>query len=88
MIKKNQLLRNSERFLNVRPANNALLWGAPGAGKSSVIKATLNVFRPKNLRLITIQKNGLQDLPEIIVEVRKLSHKFIIHWDDASLEEH
>jgi predicted AAA+ superfamily ATPase len=45
---KNQLFRNPERFLNGRPANNALRWGTRGAGKSSFIKATLNVFKPKN----------------------------------------
>lgn len=84
---KNQLIRNTERFLKGQPANNALLWGARGAGKSSLVKAILNAFSPNNLRLIEIQKNNLQDLPEIIDGLRDLPQKFIIYCDDFSFED-
>ncbi len=84
---KNQLIHNTERFISGKSANNALLWGARGTGKSSLIKATLNHFRLDNLRLIEIQKSDLQDLPEIIDDIRDLPQKFIIYCDDFSFEE-
>ncbi len=84
---KNQLIHNTQRFVSNKPANNALLWGARGTGKSSLIKATLNHFRLNNLRLIEIQKSDLQDLPEIIDDIRNLPQKFIIYCDDFSFEE-
>jgi uncharacterized protein len=84
---KAALIRNTERFIANRPANNALLWGARGTGKSSLIKATLNKFKSNGLRLIQVFKNDLHNLPDIVDEVRELPQKFIIFCDDFSFEE-
>lgn len=84
---RDELVRNTERFINSKPANNALLWGARGTGKSSLVKAILNEFKPNGVRLIEVFKNDLHNLPIIVDEVRDLSHKFIIYCDDFSFEE-
>ncbi|MDH5178245.1 MAG: ATP-binding protein [Gammaproteobacteria bacterium] len=81
------LLRNTERFVNGKPANNALLWGSRGTGKSSLIKAVFNEFRQQGLRLIEIEKNDLLYLPEIVDEIREAEYRFIIYCDDLSFEE-
>ncbi len=83
---KNLLLENTQRFLNNLPANNALLWGARGTGKSSLIKAIFNYFRKDNLKLIEINRNDLIYLPEIIDDIRELDFKFIIFCDDFTFE--
>ncbi|HEC97088.1 MAG TPA: ATP-binding protein [Nitrospirae bacterium] len=84
---KDELVRNTERFIANKPANNALLWGARGTGKSSLVKAILNEFQPKGLRLIEVFKNDLRNLPDIVDEIRGLPQKFIIYCDDFSFEE-
>jgi predicted AAA+ superfamily ATPase len=84
---KLQLARNTERFLDGQPVNNALLWGARGTGKSSLIKAILNEYKDRNLRLIEVFKNDLQDLPDIVDNIRELAYRFIIYCDDFSFEE-
>jgi len=84
---KDELIRNTERFITGKPANNVLLWGARGTGKSSLVKATLNEFKAKGLRLIQVFKNDLRNLPEIVDEIRDLPNKFIIYCDDFSFEE-
>ncbi len=84
---KEELIVNTERFLADLPANNALLWGARGTGKSSLIKAILNEYKSKGLRLIEIYKNNLINLPEIVDEIRDLPYKFIFYCDDFSFEE-
>lgn len=85
---KKELLRNTQRFMASQPANNALLWGARGTGKSSLIKAMLNEFKDSGLRLIEVFKNDLQNLPDIVDEIRDLPQKFIIYCDDFSFDDH
>jgi predicted AAA+ superfamily ATPase len=84
---KNELRINTERFLNDLPSNNVLLWGARGTGKSSLIKALLNAYQAKNLRIIEIDRDDLDDLIEISDMIRHLPYKFIIFCDDLSFEE-
>lgn len=80
------LVRNTERFIAREPANNALLWGARGTGKSSLIKALLNEFKHQRLRLIQVFKHDLYDLFDIVDEIRDLPYRFIIYCDDFSFE--
>ncbi len=84
---KQALINNTERFLAGKPANNALLWGSRGTGKSSLIKAMLNAYAANGLRMIEIERQDLRDLPEIVDEIRDLSYRFIIFCDDLSFEE-
>jgi predicted AAA+ superfamily ATPase len=83
---KQALTRNTERFLASKPANHALLWGARGTGKSSLIKATLNEYHPMGLRLIEVFKQDLVSLPDIVDEIRELPQRFIVYCDDFSFE--
>lgn len=83
---KRQLQANTERFLAGRPANNALLWGARGTGKSSLVKALLNEYRDNGLRVIEIDKMDLIYLPEIVDAIRELPQRFVIYCDDLSFE--
>lgn len=83
---KQSLLVNTQRFVEQRPANNALLWGARGTGKSSLIKAVFNQFREQGLRLVEVEKSDLLYLPEIVDEIRDTEHRFIIFCDDLSFE--
>ncbi|MGZ8911419.1 MAG: ATP-binding protein [Methylococcaceae bacterium] len=85
-VQKEQLIRNTERFLAGMPANNALLWGARGTGKSSLIKALLNTYKSRGLRMIEVDKQDLVYLPEIVDEIRDLAQRFIIYCDDLSFE--
>jgi predicted AAA+ superfamily ATPase len=80
------LTRNTERFLSGSPANNALLWGARGTGKSSLIKAILNQYQNRKCRLIQVFKHDLHDLFDIVEEIRELPYRFIIYCDDFSFE--
>lgn len=83
---KQQLVENTERFLAGLPANNALLWGARGTGKSSLIKALLNAYKGQGLRLIEVDKDDLVFLPEIVDDIRDLPQRFLIFCDDLSFE--
>lgn len=83
---KSELIRNTERFLDGLPANNALLWGARGTGKSSLIKALLNTYAARGLRLIEVDKDDLLYLPEIVDDIRDLPQRFIVFCDDLSFE--
>lgn len=83
---KRQLIDNTERFLSLKPANNALLWGARGTGKSSLVKALLNEYKGRALRLIEVDKQDLIYLPEIVDEIREQPQRFIIYCDDLSFE--
>lgn len=85
---KQALQRNTERFLAGLPANNALLWGARGTGKSSLIKALLHAYHPQGLRLIEFFKDDLMELPEVVDEIRELPQRFVIFCDDFSFESH
>ena len=83
---KQQLTANTERFLAGLPANNALLWGARGTGKSSLVKAMLNEYRQRGLRFIEIDKQDLLYLPEIVDDIREQPQRFIVFCDDLSFE--
>lgn len=84
---KDRIERNTRQFVEGRPANNVLLTGARGTGKSSLIKACLNAYAPQGLRLIEVDKADLTDLPDIVEVVAGRSEKFIVYCDDLSFEE-
>ncbi len=84
---KEKIRRNTEQFVSGRAANNVLLTGSRGTGKSSLIKACLNEYSPRGLRLIEVDKADLTDLPDIVAVVSGLPEKFIIFCDDLSFEE-
>ncbi|OYT98958.1 MAG: AAA family ATPase [Burkholderiales bacterium PBB1] len=84
---KERLLRNTEQFVAGRAANNVLLTGARGTGKSSLIKACLNEFAPQGLRLIEVDKADLVDLPDIVDLVAERAERFIVYCDDLSFDE-
>ena len=84
---KEKIQRNTEQFVNGLPANNVLLTGARGTGKSSLIKACLNTYAPRGLRLIEVDKADLVDLPDIIEVVASRAEKFIVYCDDLSFED-
>ena len=84
---KEKIQRNTEQFVNGKPANNVLLTGARGTGKSSLIKACLNAYAPHGLRLIEVDKSDLVDLPDIVEVVSARPEKFIIFCDDLSFED-
>lgn len=84
---KDKLQRNTEQFIAGRPANNVLLTGARGTGKSSLIRACLSEYAARGLRLIEIDKTDLVDLPDIVSLVATRPEKFIIYCDDLSFEE-
>ncbi|MBO7081617.1 MAG: ATP-binding protein [Neisseriaceae bacterium] len=81
------LVRNTAQFLKGRPANNALLTGARGTGKSSLIKALLYEFGEQGLRLIEVDKNDLLSLSHLLPILAKRSEKFIIFCDDLSFDD-
>ena len=85
-LQKQQLVNNTERFLSGLPANNALLWGARGTGKSSLVKALLNSYKHQGLRIIAIDKQDLLYLPEIVDEIREQPQRFIVYCDDLSFD--
>ena len=84
---KQRLLRNTEQFVAGHGANNVLLTGARGTGKSSLIKACLNEFAPRGLRLIEVDKADLVDLPDIVDLVAERPERFIVYCDDLSFDE-
>ncbi|HEX2540801.1 MAG TPA: ATP-binding protein [Caldimonas sp.] len=84
---KERLVRNTEQFVSGRAANNVLLTGARGTGKSSLIKACLNEFAPRGLRLIEVDKSELVDLPDIVDLVADRPERFIVFCDDLSFDE-
>ena len=84
---KEKIRRNTEQFVSGKPANNVLLTGARGTGKSSLIKACLHEYAARGLRLIEVDKADLTDLPDIVDVVSDLPEKFIVFCDDLSFEE-
>ncbi len=84
---KEKIQRNTEQFVSGLPANNVLLTGARGTGKSSLIKACLNEYAPRGLRLIEVDKTDLVDLPDIIELVSERPEKFMVFCDDLSFED-
>jgi predicted AAA+ superfamily ATPase len=83
---KSRLEQNTRQFVFGRSANNVLLTGARGTGKSSLIKAVLHKFSAKGLRLIEVDKHDLNDLPEIVDLIAERPERFIIFCDDLSFE--
>lgn len=84
---KEKIERNTQQFVQGHPANNVLLTGARGTGKSSLIKACLNAYAKQGLRLIEVDKADMVDLPDIIDVVAGRPEKFIVFCDDLSFEE-
>lgn len=82
-----QLVRNTEQFLASRPANNVLLTGARGTGKSSLIKALLHEYAEHGLRLIEVDKYDLATLPALLTVLAQRPEKFIVFCDDLSFED-
>ncbi len=83
---KKILDRNTRQFVSGFPANNVLLTGARGTGKSSLIKALLNRYADQGLRMIEVDKQGLIDLPDIVELIDQRSERFILYCDDLSFE--
>jgi hypothetical protein len=84
---KERLLRNTEQFVAGKGANNVLLTGARGTGKSSLIKACLNEYAPQGLRLIEVDKTDLVDLPDIVDLVAERPERFVVFCDDLGFDE-
>ena len=76
--------QNTKQFLGGQPANNVLLTGARGTGKSSIVKGLLNKYSSKGMRLIEVEKNDLVDLPQIVDEVAGRKERFLLFCDDLS----
>lgn len=86
-IAKKKLIENTEAFVEGRRANNCLLFGDAGTGKSSSIKGILNQYYDKGLRIIEIYKHQFQDLNDVIAQIKNRNYRFIIYMDDLSFEE-
>lgn len=86
-IAKKKLIDNTEAFVEGRKANNCLLFGDAGTGKSSSIKAILNQYYEKGLRIIEVYKHQFQDLNEVIAQIKNRNYRFIIYMDDLSFED-
>lgn len=84
---KQKLIDNTEAFINGRPCNNCLLFGEAGTGKSSSIKAILNKYYDKGLRIIEVYKHQFKDLNDVIAQIKNRNYRFIIYMDDLSFEE-
>lgn len=86
-IQKKKLVDNTLAFVQGKKANNVLLFGDSGTGKSTSIKAIVNEFYPQGLRMIEIYKHQFQDLSAVIAQIKNRNYKFIIYMDDLSFEE-
>ena len=86
-IQKKKLTYNTESFINGKPANNCLLYGDAGTGKSSSVKAIVNEYYDKGLRIIEIYKHQFRYLSDILEQLKDRNYKFIIYMDDLSFEE-
>jgi len=83
---KERVERNTRQFVDGHPANNVLLTGARGTGKSSLIKALLNKYSTRGLRLIEVEKRDLTDLPDIVELIHARKERYILYCDDLSFE--
>jgi predicted AAA+ superfamily ATPase len=86
-IQKKKLRENTEAFLAGRRANNCLLFGDAGTGKSSSIKGILNEYYEQGLRIIEVYKHQLQDLVHVLAQIKNRNYRFIIYMDDLSFED-
>ncbi len=86
-LQKERLKENTEAFISGRSANNCLLYGAAGTGKSSSIKGILNEYSDRGLRMIELYKHEFKDLPSIMERIRHRNYRFIIYMDDLSFED-
>ena len=86
-LQKKKLVENTQAFCDGKAANNVLLFGDSGTGKSTSIKAIVNQFYPQGLRMIEIYKHQFKDLSTIIAQIKNRNYKFIIYMDDLSFEE-
>ena len=86
-IAKKKLIDNTEAFVSGRKANNCLLFGDAGTGKSSCIKAIANEYYDRGLRIIEVYKHQFKDLNDVITQIKNRNYKFIIYMDDLSFEE-
>lgn len=86
-LQKKKLTDNTESFINGKPANNCLLYGDAGTGKSSSVKAIVNEYYDKGLRIIEIYKHQFRYLSNILEQLKDRNYKFIIYMDDLSFEE-
>jgi predicted AAA+ superfamily ATPase len=83
---REQLARNTRQFVAGLPANHALLWGARGTGKSSLVRALLAEQAGDGLRLVEIERDHLADLPRIVEQLAELEQRFVLFCDDLSFE--
>ncbi len=83
---KTRLLANTEQFVAGLPANNALLWGARGTGKSSLVHAMLNHFADDGLRLVEVERQALHGLPDVVDRLAREQQRFLVFCDDLSFE--
>ncbi|MCR5420271.1 MAG: ATP-binding protein [Lachnospiraceae bacterium] len=86
-IAKQKLIDNTEAFVYGRPANNCLLFGDAGTGKSSSIKGILNKYYENGLRIIEIYKHQFKDINAVIAQIKNRNYKFILYMDDLSFED-
>ena len=84
---KKELVQNTEAFVEGRRANNVLLYGNAGTGKSASIKAILNQYYSRGLRMIEVYKHEFKELPKVIAAIKNRNYRFIIYMDDLSFEE-
>ncbi|MBO0792569.1 MAG: ATP-binding protein, partial [Ktedonobacteraceae bacterium] len=85
---QNILKTNTERFLRGLPAHDVVLYGAPGTGKSSTVKALVNTYADRGLRLVEVRKELINDLPAIVARLRGRAPRFLLFIDDLSFEDH
>ena len=84
---REEVLRNTMQFVKGVPANNVLLWGARGCGKSSLVKGLLKPFAPLGLRIVELKRWDILSLPRIISQLRDVPYRFILFCDDLSFDE-
>ena len=87
-LQKQKLIENTEAFLEGRAANNVLLYGSSGTGKSSSVKAILNRYYGRGLRMIEIYKHQFRGISDVLEQIRDRNYKFILYMDDLSFEDY
>lgn len=84
---RDEVVRNTAQFVAALPANNVLLWGERGCGKSSLVKGLLKIFAPSGLRIVELKRWDLMSLPQIVSQLREAPFRFILFCDDLSFDE-